>query len=220
VRVVRARAPLDVDLEDKLLYGLTPTRLAYFVVSLLAAFALWSSQWAPSPVRVAACLAVAGLGSVAAWGRWRGRAVDAWVADISLFVINTHRVALNKRWGKHSGRPSAPSSPTPVAAGPIAIVVAGRTPDAGAATVAVELAACFEAQGYAEDLWSVRPVQTGNAHPSSATSVLLSVAAVEGGRVLYLDRGTGPFVAGVIPDDEHVRQAEAFKSLVEVIVAR
>ena len=31
-----ARVPLDVDLEDKLIYGLTPMRLAYLVVSLLA----------------------------------------------------------------------------------------------------------------------------------------------------------------------------------------
>jgi len=38
-----AHVPLDVDLEDKLLYGLTPIRLMYLVVSLLAGFALWSS---------------------------------------------------------------------------------------------------------------------------------------------------------------------------------
>ncbi|MDP9225902.1 MAG: PrgI family protein, partial [Actinomycetota bacterium] len=60
---MRARAPLDVDLEDKLLYGLTPTRLAYLVIALLAAFALWSSPWAPSPVRAASCLVVAAVGA-------------------------------------------------------------------------------------------------------------------------------------------------------------
>jgi len=36
-----ARVLLDVDLEDKLLYGLTPMRLAHLVVSLLGGFALW-----------------------------------------------------------------------------------------------------------------------------------------------------------------------------------
>jgi hypothetical protein len=124
VPIVRARAPLDVDLEDKLLYGLTPTRLAYVVLSLLGGFALWSAQWAPSPVRAAACLAVVGIGSVAAWGRWRGRAVDAWVGDISLFVINTHRVAW--KWGK---RPSPRSLPRPLLAATTEIVDAGRTPE-------------------------------------------------------------------------------------------
>ena len=38
---MRAKAPLDVDLEDKLLYGLTPMRLAYLVVGLVAGFGLW-----------------------------------------------------------------------------------------------------------------------------------------------------------------------------------
>jgi len=42
-----ARVLLDVDLEDKLLYGLTPMRLAYLVVALLGGFALWSSPWSP-----------------------------------------------------------------------------------------------------------------------------------------------------------------------------
>ena len=57
-----ARAPLDVDLEDKLLYGLTPIRLAYLLVSLLGGFALWSSPWSIQPVRAVACLFVVGLG--------------------------------------------------------------------------------------------------------------------------------------------------------------
>ena len=63
----------------------------------------------------------------------------------------------------------------------------------------------------------------------------MSVAAVDGGRVCYLDRGPGPLVAGVIPDDECVRHAaarnqatvvafpdapasRAFRELAEVIV--
>ena len=94
---MNARAPLDVDLEDKLLYGLTPMRLAYIVVALLASFAMWSSPWAPSPVRATVCLMVAGLGAAAAWGRWRGRALDSWVADISIFILTTRRVAWNVR---------------------------------------------------------------------------------------------------------------------------
>ena len=90
-----ARVPLDVDLEDKLLYGLTPTRLAYLVVSLLAAFSVWSSPWAPAPVRLGSALAIASLGAGAAWGRWRGRPADGWLIDIAIFTLATHRL----RWG-------------------------------------------------------------------------------------------------------------------------
>jgi hypothetical protein len=60
--------------------------------------------------------------------------------------------------------------------------------------------------------------------------------AVDAGRVCYLDRGAGPSVAGVIPEDELVRQAaqlnqatvvafpeapasKAFRNLVDVIAA-
>ncbi|TAN31583.1 PrgI family protein [bacterium] len=102
-----ARVPLDVDLEDKLLYGLTPTRLAYMVVALLAGFALWSSRWAPSPVRAMACCLVVGAGAAVAWGRWQGRAADDWLADIALFSIRSYRVRWNLGWLERAwGRPS------------------------------------------------------------------------------------------------------------------
>ena len=89
-----ARVPLDVDLEDKLLYGLTPARLVYLVVALLAAFAVWSGHWAPAPVRAACAVTLVGAGAVAAWGRWRGRAADGWLMDFGAFVLATYRV----RW--------------------------------------------------------------------------------------------------------------------------
>ena len=114
---------MDIDLEDKLLYGLTPTRLAYVVIALLSGFALWSSLWAPSPVRAVACLVVIAIGVVVAWGRWRDRAVDAWIGDITLFVISTHRVAWNERWTKYLKRRPTRSSPTPSPSGSIEILV-------------------------------------------------------------------------------------------------
>ena len=89
-----ARVPLDVDLEDKLIYGLTPLRLGYLVLALLAAFALWSSPWSPDAVRAVVCAAVIGLGAVMAWGRWRARATDVWLLDISLFISRRYRIAL------------------------------------------------------------------------------------------------------------------------------
>lgn len=90
-----ARIPLDVDLEDRLLYGLTPIRLAYFVVALLVGFTVWSSPWAPLPVRASLALLVAGTGAVVSWGRWRGRPVDVWLVDIALFAARTRRVTWN-----------------------------------------------------------------------------------------------------------------------------
>ena len=93
-----ARAPLDVDLEDKLLYGLTPMRLGYVVLAFLCGFALWSSRWAVVPIRATACLVVFAAGATLAWGRWRGRAVDSWLIDIAAFVPRTQRVEWNKRW--------------------------------------------------------------------------------------------------------------------------
>src|SRR5260370_24935317 len=85
-----ARIPLDVDMEDKLLYGLTPTRLAYLVVALLAGFSTWSTHWAPPPARASAGVAIALVGAAAAWGRWRGRAVDSWLVDGVRFFLATY----------------------------------------------------------------------------------------------------------------------------------
>lgn len=92
-----ARVPLDVDLEDKVLYGLTPIRLVYLVVSLLAGFALWSSPWSPPAMRSVASLAVIGVGAAIAWGRWRARAADQWLSDIAIFVMRRYRFVWTKR---------------------------------------------------------------------------------------------------------------------------
>jgi hypothetical protein len=201
---MRARAPLDVDLEDKLLYGLTPMRLAYIVLALLGGFALWSSPWAPSSVRAVACVAVVGIGAAAAWGRWRGRAVDAWMADISIFVTKTNRFAWDKSWIPRTKRRPNRSASTTLVQAPTAIVVAGRAPKAGAKSLAVELAACLTAQG-----WSIRKAPLGYEHKASPAGFLLAVAAVDSGRVCYLDRGAGPYVAGLIPEDDSVPKAAA-----------
>jgi hypothetical protein len=102
-----ARIPLDVDLEDRLLYGLTPTRLGYLVVALLGGFAIWTSQWSPLPVRAAAALLVVGTGAVVSWGRWRGRAADVWLVDVMLFAVRTHRVTWSMRWPVRRRRAAA-----------------------------------------------------------------------------------------------------------------
>jgi hypothetical protein len=95
---VPARVPLDVDLEDRLLYGLTPMRLVYLVVALLAGFVTWSGRWGPTPLRATAAILLVGIGIAAAWGRWRGRAADAWAVDIVTFVIATHCLRWRSPW--------------------------------------------------------------------------------------------------------------------------
>ena len=86
-----ARVPLDVDLEDRLLYGLTPMRLAYAVGALLVAFAMWSSPLGPAGVRAGAAMLVIGIGVIVSWGRWRGTPADVWVLNFVLFAARTHR---------------------------------------------------------------------------------------------------------------------------------
>ena len=92
-----ARVPLDVDLEDRLVYGLTPTRLAYLVISLLGGFALWSSDWAPALPRAFAALVVIGTGAAVSWGRWRGTPADMWLVDLVLFTARTRQMKLSPR---------------------------------------------------------------------------------------------------------------------------
>jgi hypothetical protein len=94
-----ARVPLDVDLEDRLLYGLTPMRLAYAVAALLAAFALWSSPYGPALLRGAGASVVIGIGAVLSWGRWRGTNADAWVVNLVVFAARTRRLTwTGPRW--------------------------------------------------------------------------------------------------------------------------
>lgn len=206
---MRAKAPLDVDLEDKLIYGLTPMRLAYLVISLVGGFALWSSLWLPSLVRVVASILVLAVGAAAAWGRWRGRAIDAWIADIAVFMVATRRVTYDTDWIQRFNRRRDKPHSTRAAEGPISIVVAGRAPKAGASTVAREVATCLAAVGGGNQLWSVTKVPAAYDRRAGASSLTLSVAAVDAGRICYLDRGAGPSVAALIPEDEHVAQAAA-----------
>jgi hypothetical protein len=102
-----ARVPLDIDLEDKLLYGLTPIRLLYLIVSLLASFALWSSLWSLPVVRAAVSIAVIAMGAGFSWGRWRARGADQWLSDIAIFLLRRYRFSWTKRV---SSAPEATSS--------------------------------------------------------------------------------------------------------------
>jgi hypothetical protein len=107
---VRARVPLDVDLEDRLVYGLTPVRLAYMVLAVLTALATWSSQWLIAPARGFLAASALLAGAALAWGRWRGRPADGWMVDFALFVLNTRRVKWGRRATPRKARHMRPAS--------------------------------------------------------------------------------------------------------------
>jgi hypothetical protein len=94
---MRARVPLDVDLEDRLVYGLTPMRLAYAVLAGLGAMALWSAQWLVAPVRLPLVVLVLAAGAVLAYGRFSGRPADEWLVDSIVFVVCTRRLMWRSR---------------------------------------------------------------------------------------------------------------------------
>ena len=89
---MRARIPQDVDLEDRLVLGLTPVRFGYLVIGGLAAFCVWNGRWGPVPARLTLALPLLLGGAALAWGRWRGRPLDAWVVDLALFLRANVRV--------------------------------------------------------------------------------------------------------------------------------
>src|SRR5207302_8992265 len=79
---LRARVPLDLDLEDHLIFGLTPVRFGYLAVGALAAYTLGAH--APRPLALPAALLLLGLAAALAWVRWQGRPLDAWLLDVAI----------------------------------------------------------------------------------------------------------------------------------------
>jgi hypothetical protein len=93
---MHARVPQDVDLEDRLIYGLSPLRFGYVVIAVLAALSLWRVAVLPAWLRVVPCLLLVASGALLAWGRWRGRALDLWLLDLAVFVRRNRRVGLRR----------------------------------------------------------------------------------------------------------------------------
>jgi hypothetical protein len=91
--------PQDVDLEDKLIYGLTPVRFGYLVVAGLAAVMLWNLTVLPPYVRLPGCLTLCGAGASLAWGRFAGRPADRFLSDALFYFGRTYRIRRrSKRW--------------------------------------------------------------------------------------------------------------------------
>jgi hypothetical protein len=89
--------PQDVDLEDKLIYGLTPVRFGYLVVAALTAVMLWNLTALPPYVRLPGCLLLCGAGAVLAWGRFSGGPADRFFADALLFFGRSYRLRRRRR---------------------------------------------------------------------------------------------------------------------------
>ena len=94
---MNARVPQDVDLEDQLIYGLSPVRFGYIVLAVLGALTLWRLDAVSPWLRAVPCLLVLAAGGGLAWGRWRGRALDRWLIDMSVYVRRNHAIQVRLR---------------------------------------------------------------------------------------------------------------------------
>ena len=116
------RVPLDVDLEDRIIFGLTPQRFGYLVLGALAAFAFWSQHSWPELLRAAAGLPFVLGSAAAAWGRWRDRPLDDYLLDVGRYLVANYEVRVDvpprPGWLRRPRR----SQPPPV-------VVASSDPD-------------------------------------------------------------------------------------------
>jgi len=91
---MRARIPAGIDLEDRLLYGLSPARLGY--VAGLAVLASWCwRQPAWWPLGILAAIVVLAAAAAVGWLRYDGRHLDAWAEDLGRHVIARYRVFID-----------------------------------------------------------------------------------------------------------------------------
>ena len=100
------RAPLDVDFEDRLIYGLTPQRFGYLAAAGLLAMTMWSGRVIPAPLRGGLCVVILLLGAVAAWGKLQGRGLDLYLLDLTAFVYRNYE--LRYHWPVRVGRLADP----------------------------------------------------------------------------------------------------------------
>ena len=89
-----ARVPQDVDLEDKLVFGLSPLRFGYVVIGIIIGAGVWAVHW-PMPLPLLAALPI-GTGATLAVGRWRGHPLDSLAWDVATHLIRNYRVELSQ----------------------------------------------------------------------------------------------------------------------------
>jgi hypothetical protein len=94
---MRARIPAGIDLEDRLLYGLSPARLGYVVgLAVLASWCWRQPVW--WPLRIVAAIAILAAAAAVGWMRHDGRHLDAWAEDLVRHVLTRYRVVVE--WDK------------------------------------------------------------------------------------------------------------------------
>lgn len=92
---MRARIPAGIDLEDKLLYGLSPARLGYVVALLVLAAWFWRQPfWVP--LRVVPGLALLLGAAAVGWWKQDGRHLDAWAEDLAHHLMTAYRVEVDQ----------------------------------------------------------------------------------------------------------------------------
>ncbi len=116
VREARIRLPADVELEDRLAFGLTARQLGLLGAGAVAAYGLYAlaSQLAPPPVAAALAAPAALLGVLLALGRRDGLSGDRY-ARAALRFLRSPRRRLLAPEGIAAPLPSAPRRPAPAA---------------------------------------------------------------------------------------------------------
>jgi hypothetical protein len=143
-----ARVPQDVDLEDKLVFGLSPIRFGYLVAGVIVGVLIWSGPL-PAPLRVLAALPLT-TAVILALGRWHGHPIDGLVWDFGLHAFRNYRLELAKdleallRVGRRTR--DAPEEAR-------VITVTALKPGAGTTTVALELAVALALDGERVSIW-------------------------------------------------------------------
>ena len=91
---MRARIPAGIDLEDRLLYGLSPARLGYVVVLLILAAWFWRQPlWVP--LRVVPGFLLLGAAAAVGWWTHDGRHLDAWAEDLVRHLFTCFRLEVD-----------------------------------------------------------------------------------------------------------------------------
>jgi hypothetical protein len=94
---MRARIPAGIDLEDRLLYGLSPARLGYVVgLAVLASWCWRQPVW--WPLRIIAAIALLAAALAVGWMRHEGRHLDAWAEDLARHALARYRLSIE--WGQ------------------------------------------------------------------------------------------------------------------------
>lgn len=105
---MRARIPAGIDLEDRLIYGLSPARLGYVAGLVVLAIWFWR-QPLPVPFRILPAAILLGAAAAVGWLRYEGRHVDRWVEDLARHLVRRYRIEVVRTNAVSRLSPPAPA---------------------------------------------------------------------------------------------------------------